>query len=432
MSPESSAGICANKNLCNAQRVCVLGNLPRCIPATDLIVNHQCIDGACLLLDVVYETTWTASVCDEERLCFGCFAAWSQSQNRFICTFGQNPAATSLMTPIFPGECSSLAHLHNGRESLPLGIPALLNSPGSCEHVISNTAVLLFVDGWNPFHQVLQTFRLLFQSLASFSGNFAEEASTGFTDCTVLLSKRNTIGDVGPFGVNVLRSFCRHGILELRNLQRVCFSRLLLGSTPGGWDMDIEQTTFVPINFAGIHMAQWIKRSIGFDSSLHIGPQSKPMVTLVLRRGRREIFNEDDVVQIMTCTSAHQTCLHTLVAIDLDQSTFREAVALVSSSAVLIGVHGAGLTNLIFLPAGRALVELQLARSRPVFRNLCRSFGKIHFEFVGTRMILPPATAQWSMLDDRDLILYVRKPSGLAHLVSNAISAVRRREPACC
>jgi len=446
LSTEASAGICVSRTetsldisdslvlsrLCKANRVCLNSVTNHCIPASDLIVDHECIAGVCLLHNVIYDTTWTAPVC-HDRLCFGCFAMWIQIENRFRCTLVPTlyPAEKILISPVFPGNCSSLAHLQNGKEVIPLGIPALFDSPGSCEEVILSTAVIIFVDGWNPFHQVLQTFRLLFQALASFSGIFSQESSTGFADCMVLLTAKNTIEDVGPFGQNVLASFCTRGILELRNMHRPCFARLLLGSTPGGWDMNIAQNEAVPINFAGIHMAQWIKRASGLDALQEQSVKLTPVVTLILRRGRRAIFNQEQVINAVSCKSISQTCPYTLSTIDFDQQSFQDALALVARSTVLVGVHGAGLTNLIFLPPGAALVELRLSRARTEFRNLCRSFGKLHYEFAGTRMIVPH-TARWSIFDDRDLILVVTKPGELAEYVSNATFAVRRRFPACC
>jgi hypothetical protein len=324
-----------------------------------------------------------------------------------------------------------LSRLQNGRESQPLGIPAFFDPQVACEKVISSRAVLIYVDGWNPYHQVLQTLRLLFDALVSFSVD-GNQYLTGLTDCVILLSDKNTPDEVGPFGSNVLSSFCTNGIVEMKRFRRLCFSELLLGATPGGWDMPIDSEYPVAVNFGGIYMAQWVKKRFAKKIDLFVAPENSKVnnsVTLVLRRGRRAFDNEVHVIQSMTCKTG--SCTHSILTIDFDQSTFQEGVNVVSRSIVLVGVHGAGLTNLIFLPEGGALVELRLQKSRSDYLQLCRSFGKLHVEFTGTKMVSPPSEA-WSVQDDRDLLVHVVELDKLGSLVSNMIDVVQSRAPACC
>ena len=117
--------------------------------------------------------------------------------------------------------------------------------------------------------------------------------------------------------------------------------------------------------------------------------------TLILRRGRRSIVNEPDVVHNLSCASGHETetCNYSLATIDFDQASFQESVRLMAKSSVLVGVHGAGLTNLIFTPPGAAVVELLLAHSRPDYLQLSRSFGKMYIEYSETIMVVPPSTS---------------------------------------
>ena len=435
LGPEASSGICKTGRLCNAEGICARTRGQRCIPTSDLIVRHKCINQACLLRDVKYDRNWTSTVCPD-RLCFGCSAVWSDDKGKFECTLRdahptmQQDVARHI-DPVFARDCSQLSRLRNGRESLPLGIPAFFDPPVACEKVISR-AVLIYVDGWNPYHQVLQTFRLLFDALVSFSVN-GDQYSAGLTDCVILLSEKNTHDEVGPFGSNVLSSFCTNGIVELKRFRTLCFSELLLGATPGGWDMPIDSEYPVTVNFGGIYMAQWVKKRLAAKfSDFFVAPKKLGVnnsVTLVLRRGRRAFNNEVDVIQSMTCKTG--SCNHSILTIDFDQSTFQEGVNVVSRSIVLVGVHGAGLTNLIFLPVGGALVELRLQKSRSAYVQLCRSFGKLHVEFRGTKMVSPPSGA-WSVQDDRDLLVHVVEPEKLGSLVSNTIDVVQSRSPACC
>jgi capsular polysaccharide biosynthesis protein len=40
-----------------------------------------------------------------------------------------------------------------------------------------------------------------------------------------------------------------------------------------------------------------------------------------------------------------------------ESMTFREQVTLVSGAEIILGMHGAGMTNMIFMPEGRKVVE---------------------------------------------------------------------------
>ena len=196
--------------------------------------------------------------------------------------------------------------------------------------------------------------------------------------------------------------------------------------------MQIDSKSPVAVNFGGIYMAQWIKMTAGSVPLITLEKvESKCIVTLVLRRGRRAFENEYDVIQNMTCKSGSGACTHSLLTVDFDLSTFQEGLNMVSRSMVLVGVHGAGLTNLIFLPSGGALVELRLAKTRAAYSQLCRSFGKSYFEFKGTTMVSPPSQA-WSVQDDRDFLVRVVEPEKLGRVVSNIAQAVFTREPSCC
>jgi len=431
---ETSDGICTTGKLCQKQSVCPRQIGHKCIPSADQIVNHRCIDGACLLQNVIFDVNWTGPT-NGDRLSFGCSVEWCEVQEKFVCSLelrSEKTAGTAKLPipPMLPHECSMLSHLRNGREALPIAIPAVFTAPNACERTVSTMAVLIFVDGWNPFHQVLQTFRVLFESLATFSMDWIAPTGQQLSDCIIALSPRNTVGEIGPFGRNVLSSFCNQGILELQRSQTLCFSRLLIGTTPGGWDMSLNPEDPARVNFAGIYMGQWIKRHFGIAivDELNVGKSS---ITLILRRGRRSILNEEDVVRTLACKTG-DICLYSLETIDLDKATFRSTVGLFAKTAVLLGVHGAGLTNLIFMPRGGAVVELRLARSRPDYVQLCRSFGKLHFEFTKTRMVMPPSPITWPVLDDRDLLVEVSEPWELVAVVHNISSLVYHRAGACC
>lgn len=66
----------------------------------------------------------------------------------------------------------------------------------------------------------------------------------------------------------------------------------------------------------------------------------------------RRILNEAEVVKALEGPAVHVT------VVDFQLLSFKEQVALLSDTDILLGAHGAGLTNLVFLPPRSAVVEV--------------------------------------------------------------------------
>ena len=66
--------------------------------------------------------------------------------------------------------------------------------------------------------------------------------------------------------------------------------------------------------------------------------------------GPRSIVNIDAVKDLLDRWSIEM--------VDPSRLTLQEQVALFASTQLLIGVHGAGLTNMLYMPAGGAILEL--------------------------------------------------------------------------
>ncbi len=94
----------------------------------------------------------------------------------------------------------------------------------------------------------------------------------------------------------------------------------------------------------------------------------------------------------------------------------------------MAGVHGAALTNLIFLPPSAGLVEVTISPVKNEYYLLSRSFGKryyAHPHLIPTDKDLP---------DLRDRRVTVDRVSDLGRLCATALSWAERmsRQPACC
>ena len=92
---------------------------------------------------------------------------------------------------------------------------------------------------------------------------------------------------------------------------------------------------------------------------------SKPITANNLERiyvsrgksSRRKIVNEDEVIDTMR--------KYNFSIIYCEDYTFYEQVALFSQTKYLVGNHGAGLTNMLFMPTGSIVFELLMKTSKP-------------------------------------------------------------------
>ncbi|MFC5356656.1 glycosyltransferase family 61 protein [Azospirillum himalayense] len=92
----------------------------------------------------------------------------------------------------------------------------------------------------------------------------------------------------------------------------------------------------------------------------------------VLRRNTSKRFavNQDEVAEALKPLG--------FLAVDPGSLTFEEQVALFSDAELIVGCHGAALTNILFAPAGATLIELRGRVLQPFFGNLAVQRGMRH------------------------------------------------------
>jgi hypothetical protein len=70
---------------------------------------------------------------------------------------------------------------------------------------------------------------------------------------------------------------------------------------------------------------------------------------------------------------------------ELERLSFREQAQLMASTAVLVGVHGAGLANALLMPHGAVVLELCPHRLiYPLYEKIATSVGLFHLRHVAT------------------------------------------------
>jgi hypothetical protein len=105
----------------------------------------------------------------------------------------------------------------------------------------------------------------------------------------------------------------------------------------------------------------------------------KDTITLCLRRNVRRLFDHGALVDLLESKSRG---LPVKVAY-FEDLTFLEQVLLMSRTAILVAVHGAGLTNSIFLPVGAAVLEISPFRfNYNLYERIAMNAGLVYVRYV--------------------------------------------------
>jgi capsular polysaccharide biosynthesis protein/Flp pilus assembly protein TadD len=142
----------------------------------------------------------------------------------------------------------------------------------------------------------------------------------------------------------------------------------------------------------------WLRERLGAAARPRAGG---PRRVMVLREGAtlRRCENEAAVLDLARARGFEPVRLETL--------SFDDQAALFAGAEAVLAVHGAGCTNMVFAPAGAALVELHPAGHLPPFYvEMCRQLGQRHVSVPGraTRSLAPLLPAFWDFRVDLDQV----------------------------
>ncbi|KAL5208331.1 hypothetical protein ABZP36_032766 [Zizania latifolia] len=202
-------------------------------------------------------------------------------------------------------------------------------------------------------------------SNGGFSGNLYHD----YTDVLVplFLSTRQFKGEVQfllsglkPWWVNkftlFFRQLTKYDILDIDNDRDVhCFPRIVVGATFHK-DMGVDPARS-PGHVSVVDFKRALRRAFGLERAAAsrggATGNGKPRLLIISRKNSRRFLNEREMAQAAAAMGFDvriaEPDQHT------DMSTFAR---LVNSADVMIGVHGAGLTNMVFLPRGAVLIQV--------------------------------------------------------------------------
>ena len=118
--------------------------------------------------------------------------------------------------------------------------------------------------------------------------------------------------------------------------------------------IDFLRNTFMPLSEKNI------------DASIF----SKRIFISRSRAKKRKIINEDQVFELFK--------KHGFVRYHLEDLSVLEQVTLFSHAEIIVGEHGAGLTNIVFATPGTKVIEIFQDKKRVMFWNLSQRLGLYH------------------------------------------------------
>ncbi|KAJ0038796.1 hypothetical protein Pint_23551 [Pistacia integerrima] len=157
---------------------------------------------------------------------------------------------------------------------------------------------------------------------------------------------------------DLLQTFSKHRIINLNNDNAThCFTSAALGLISHGF-MSINPA-LMPTSKTFTHFRAFLDKAYGLGQrnypSKHKSPAARPRLVLASRKGSlgRVILNQAEVKRV-----AEEVGFDVIEFKPTPRTPLQEAYAVVNSSHVMVGVHGAALTHSLFLRPGSVLVQV--------------------------------------------------------------------------
>ncbi|KAI3920984.1 hypothetical protein MKW92_049678 [Papaver armeniacum] len=237
-------------------------------------------------------------------------------------------------------------------------IKAFINNTGKevpqCNFSHNVPAIIFSTAGysWNHFHAYADIFIPLFLTSHMFN-----------KEVQFLIANSNRYW-IFKYKV-IFQHLSRYPIINIDKEDNVhCYKRVIIGlkvhkdfnidpmKSPEGYSMT-DFTKFIRSAYSLNSKSSAMKIRDNLTASKNQQQQQQPRLLLVSRKKTRKIINEDEVV-----TMANSLGYEVIVAepgSGMDCLRFAEVA---STCDVMVGVHGAGLTNIVFLPTNAILIQI--------------------------------------------------------------------------
>ncbi|URD98559.1 Glycosyltransferase [Musa troglodytarum] len=152
----------------------------------------------------------------------------------------------------------------------------------------------------------------------------------------------------------ILKSLTNYEIIDFNQDQVVrCYPHVIVG-LKFHKEMSIDPSKS-PYGLTMVDFGRFIRKSFALerDTAIKLGPDQgkKPRILIIARKWTRRFANVDEIVR-----KVEEMGFEAVVA----EAKFNliEFAHIVNSCDVMLGVHGAGLTNLVFLPTNAVVIQV--------------------------------------------------------------------------
>ncbi|KAF8729718.1 hypothetical protein HU200_017678 [Digitaria exilis] len=158
--------------------------------------------------------------------------------------------------------------------------------------------------------------------------------------------------------IQIFQQLSKHEVIDIDSDDEVrCYRSVVVGSTfhkELGVDASTAPLGSSMVDFrAMLRSAFGLERATATPSGDHWDIRRRPRLLIISRRSSRRFVNERAMVDMAMSLGFDVRVGDPEISTDVSKFA-----RLVNSADVMVGVHGAGLTNMVFLPAGAVLIQV--------------------------------------------------------------------------
>ncbi|CAD7000453.1 unnamed protein product [Ceratitis capitata] len=295
-----------------------------------------------------------------------------------------------------------------------------LMASGACDLVVDTPTFIMKIDAtYNMYHHFCDFFNLYATLFVNQSHPLAFH-----TDVRILIWE--TYPYDSPFA-ETFKAFSDHPVWTLNEVKdkRVCFRNLVLPLLP-------RMIFGLFYNTPLIHGCQGSGLFRAFSEFIlhrmqipyqQPTPEAKLRITFLSRRTKyRQVLNEEQLLSEIGANSSYH-----IQQISFERGlSFNQQLAITRNTDILIGMHGAGLTHLLFLPNWATIFELYNCQDPNCYKDLARLRGINYITWERDELLYPQdeghhpqggAHAKFTnyRFDPKEFIRLVAKAADLVH-----------------